>query len=53
MLVESACQGKFESIIMYCQEKFMMTPKERRLLHEGFLFALKNGLQKYLWTLIQ
>jgi hypothetical protein len=44
MLVDLACQEKFESIILYCHEKFTMTPKERRSLHEGFLSSLKNGL---------
>jgi hypothetical protein len=48
MLVDPACQEKFERIILCCQEKFMMTPKVRRSLHEKFLFSLNNDLTKYI-----
>jgi hypothetical protein len=48
MLVDLVCQEKFERIILCCQEKFMMTPKVRRSLHEKFLFSLNNDLTKYI-----
>jgi hypothetical protein len=46
MLVDPACQEKLERIIT-CQEKFIMTPKDRRSLPEGLYSLSRMVWQKF------